>query len=135
MSKIKKGEGGVILTLVKNIVFSALVLLIISLVTAIISNATEDSTGKLVTASLIALLSSAAISGFLISKLPGNGNLGGAVLSVLMFVLIMMVIGVAVNAGKLSMSAVMNYICYFGVGSAGAFLGKKRTSHKRRKRR
>ena len=107
------------------------VLLISSVIFAIIANSLDDPTGKLGIFSLLAMLISAAVSGYLCSRIKGEGGVGFAALVALALLLIMLLINVIICSGKISFAAFMNYICYFGVASLSALLGGKGKGHKK----
>ena len=76
--------------------------------------------------SLASLLLTAALMGFIISKLKGDGGMLISVLSSLLFCLILLTVGLIGTGGKLPLFIPINYLCYMGVAALFAFLGKKR---------
>ena len=129
---LRKGRSalGVLLS---DVLISILLLLVLSFAAAIISSASENSTAGLSTYSLLTLLISSLISGFISAK--RSDGFGSAATSVLVSAAVIMLVGLIAGGGKLSLSAVMNYLCYFGVGMAGAFIARRRASKGRRKKR
>ncbi len=108
-------------------------ILLLSMVGAAIAAALDDPTGNLGLISLAVMLISAAVSGVFSTRMKGEGGLPFSALVALTVVLIMLLINVIVCAGKVSLGAFMNYLCYLGVAVMAAFLGKKRDKHRRRK--
>ena len=107
------------------------VLAICSLAVAAIAYSSENPTAWLKTGGLISTLLTAAICGFSISKWRGEGGIGYSVLSSLSFVLIMLIIKVVANKGALSFGIFADQVCYMGVASLFAFLGRKRRRRRR----
>ncbi len=103
-----------------------------SLVMSAVAYSSDDPTGKIGIYSLIALVASAAVSGFSVSRLCQSGGAGMTALVSLATVLILMLSGVIIG-GKLGLSSVMNYLCYFGVAMLASLLGKKRERRRRRR--
>ena len=119
--------------LVSGVLISLLLLIALSFVAALVSYATENSTAGVGTFSLAALLISALISGFISAK--RSGGFGSAVLTVTASMLLIAVVGLIVGCGKISLSGVMNCICYLGVGTAGAFIARRRVGKTKRRKR
>lgn len=111
---------------------SLVTLLILSLVSSMIIYAGENPTSNIGIASLATLISSAAVSGIIISRYKGNEGMKVAGLSSLATVLIMLIIGVILSGGKFSPSAFINYGCYVGISLLAAYLGRKRGKRRRR---
>ena len=112
---------------------SALAIVGLSFVFALVANGLEDSTGNLGIFSLISLLLGGAIGGFISAKIKKDGALIFSALVALATVLIMLVICV-IMSGKIGGGAFMNYACYMGVAVFSAFLGSREKRHKHRKR-
>ena len=109
------------------------ILLVTSLVMSAIAYSSPDPTGKIGIYSLVSLIVSAAVSGFLISRLSGSGSVGMAALTSLATVLVLILFGAIASGGKLGVSALMNYLCYFGVALLFSLFGKKRERRHRRR--
>jgi len=120
-------------TLVSGVLISLLLLLTLSFVAALVSYATENSTATVGTFSLAVLLVSALISGFISAK--RSGGFGSAVLTITASMLLIAVAGLIAGGGKISLSGIMNYICYLGVGAVGAFIAKRKASNTKRRKR
>ena len=110
------------------------IIVAVALLFALLSSILDDPTGNLGLFSLFALLISAAVSGFISSRIKGEGGVRFASLVALATVLIMLLINVITCGGKVNFGAFMNYICYFGVASLTALLGKKRSNHRKHRR-
>ena len=112
---------------------SILVLIAISMIMAAIAMANEDPTGKIGLFSLISLLLSAMISGLLTARLNIDKKLGFSLTVALGVALLMLLAGVIVSAGRMSGGAFMNLGCYFGLFALSAYLGGRKSGHRRHK--
>ena len=112
---------------------SALVIILTSLVGALIASGLKDPTGSLGLISLGAMVVSAIVSG-LFSARFGDGSLRRSALEALAVVLIMLLVGVIISAGRVSGGAFMNYGCYFGIYLLSAYLGRRKHGHRRHRR-
>ena len=134
MSKGKRTDGGGILQkFLICLAISILVILLLSMLSAIILGTLDDPTSLVGLFSLGCMLISAALSGVVCSRLKGDGGLSFATLVALAMVLVMLLINVILCGGRVSGGAFMNYGCYMGVSALSAFLARKRVSHKRHK--
>lgn len=124
-------NGGVAEKFLICFAISALVIIILSLISALILGALNDPTKSLGLFSFGAMLLSAAASGICCARINGEGGIGFASLVALAVVLIMLLINVILSAGRVSGAAFMNYGCYFGTFLLSAFAGKKRNGHRR----
>ncbi len=109
------------------------VIVLLSVVGALVASGLEDPTGNLGLISLAVMLISAAITGIICTRIKGDGGVGFSALVALAVVLVMLLINVIICAGKVSLGAFMNYICFIGVAVGAAFLGKKRERRGHRK--
>ena len=112
---------------------SAGVIVFLSLIFAIIANLLDDPTENLGLFSLAAMLLSAAVSGIVSTRIKGEGGVGFSSLVALTIVLVMLLINVIICVVKISLGAIMNYICYLGVAAMAAFLGRKKEGKRRHK--
>ncbi len=112
-------------------VCSLALLAVVCFIASLILIRTENSTAYIDISSLAALLVTAAISGFSISKIKGDGGVLIGILSSLLFVLVMLVIGLIAMGGSLPPRCPLNYLCYMGVASLFSLLGKKRVKRRR----
>lgn len=109
------------------------VIMLLSVIGALVASGLDDPTGNLGLISLAVMLISAAITGIFCTRIKGDGGVGFSALVALAVVLIMLLINVIICAGKVSLGAFMNYICFIGVAVGSAFLGKKRERRGHRK--
>ena len=117
----------------KGLLISVIMLPLFSLLAAFIAYSGEDPTGVIGTYSLIALLLSAAVSGFITSKMKGEGGWRTVLLTALTVVLIMLIAAVIITGGTPEISALMNYLCYIGISVLSGYLALPRKKHRRRK--
>lgn len=116
------------------LLFSALIIILFSLLSALILGQLSDPTASVGIFSLGTMLISAVASGILCIRLKEDGGLKFPALVSLAAVLIMLLINVIISQGKVSGGAFMNYACYLGTYTLSAFLGrrKKRTVRHRK---
>ncbi len=105
--------------------FSALIIILTSLIFSLIANSSSDPTKNLGIFSLATLLISAILGGFFTSKLGRGESIGYSLLVALSVVLIMLISCIILGKGKISGSAFMNYGCYLGVYAMASLLGKR----------
>ena len=116
-----------------GLLISVGVLVITSLVMSALAYSSPDPTGKIGIYSLVSLILSAAISGFMVSRFFSDGGIGIALLTSFSVVLILMLFGVIIGGGRLGGGAFMNYLSYFGVALLFTIFGKKRERRHRRR--
>ena len=126
--------GGGARQLLVGIGISVLCVIISAFCATAAAGATDDPTGIMSIYSLVALLVSGAVSGFLLSRLL-EGGMGASMLSSLGTVILMLAVALFISGGTLSAGAAMNYLCYLGVALLSAFLGKKRGGKPRHRKR
>lgn len=126
-----KGKKGFGVFLPCTLAAIALILLF-SFIGAIAASSSGDTSATIPIYSLLALVLAAAISGFITSRIKGEGGIKTAALSALTIVLLMMLIAIIVSGTVPTLSALMNYCCYMAVAVFSAFLGRKRGRHGRR---
>lgn len=105
------------------------VILLLSVIGALVASGLDDPTGSLGLISLAVMLISAVISGVFSARIKGEGALGFSALVAMAVVLVMLLINLILCAGEVSLSAFMNYACFFGVAVMSAFVGRKRERH------
>lgn len=113
--------------------FSVLMILLTSLIFAAIANSSNDPTKNLGIFSFAALLISAFAGGLFSAKVSKKDGVGYSLLVAMSVTLLMLLICIVAEKGKLSGGAFMNYGCYIGVFALSSLLGK--SSGKRRRRR
>lgn len=118
--------------LVFGIIISFLVLFITSLALAGLIMTTSNPVGSVKTVSLVALLVSGAISGFVISKRKGEGGFLASLLSALIFIGIIFALSLILTKGNVGGVVLMNGLCYLLVSAFSSLLAKKRERRRRR---
>ena len=113
-----------------GVAFSYAILALISLFGAFVCNATKDPARIVGMASFITLLLTAAISGYVISKVRGDGGPLLSVLSAAGFVTVRIIISLFLSGTELS--EILDCCCYLGTGAIFAMLGQKKFKRKRR---
>ena len=119
--------------LILGTVGQTLAFFIISFLLSILAYMTKDPLGLIGIISVSALVLTALISGFVISYRDGQGGVITAVLSSLLFTLIMLLSGFITGGGKMPLSCLINYIIYIAVTTLAAALARKRPRTHRRK--
>ncbi len=109
--------------------FSALMIVALSFVFALVAGKLTDPTKNLAIFSFAALLISAAAGGIFSARIS-DGKLSFSLLSSAAVLLIMLIVCIVANSGKIPASAFMNYGCYMGVAVFSAFLGSREKKHK-----
>ena len=134
MLKTKRGnDGGIFISFVICFVFSALTIVVLSLVSAIIVNGLDDPTAFLGIFSLGTMVLSAIGSGIFSIKFRRESTVGYSALVALSVVLVMLLINVILSGGKISVAAFMNYACYIGANALGAIIAKQMGGRRRRR--
>ena len=130
--KRKHGENiGSMKLLLLGALGSGILLAIVSFILALICMRMENSSGAANIMPLVALLITGAVSGFVISKIKGEGGVLTGVLSSLFFVLTLLIAALIITGGNVSAKCPLNYICYMGIASLFAFFGKKKNKRRR----
>ncbi len=125
--------GGLLQRFLICLAFSALFILLLAFISALIVNSLSDPTKNLGIFSLVAMLLSALVSGVFCARMAKDKETQFTALVALAVVLIMLLINVIASGGKVSGGAFMNYGCYLGVATLSSLLGKKKGGHKRHK--
>lgn len=136
MLKVKKfaGPNKKIAAFMRGIIISVAMLLAVSLILSIVTEASSDPSAVMGIYSLLSIILSAALSGITVSTVSGEHGIKISALCALMIVLIMMLTGTIVNGGGLPTRGLMNYLCYFAIYLFSALLGKpgkKRRKHRK----
>lgn len=119
--------------LIFGIIFTAAVFFISAFVGAIILSRTENPTAHVGVCGMAALFITAATSGFAVSRYKGDGGVLPAVLSSLFFALVVLVIGLICDKGKLPFISVINVGAFMIISTLSAMCGRKRERKRRRK--
>ena len=131
MKKTKKANQDFsALTVIKGAVISLAVMIAVALAACIILYMQDDPTALIDVTSLIVLLTSAAVSGYIISKRSPERRYLSVTLSSLLLCLLLYSVGMIATAGGATARVYLNYLCYIGVALLFAKLGSR--SKKRR---
>ena len=133
MTRHKRNENISSLTvLLLGTLASGIIFTVLSLAFAFILFSFKDPASLVPIASMIALLVTGAILGFAIPKVKNDGGIVIALLSSLLFTLILLMIGLIVGKGEVSVTVFINYICFIAISFLFSLLGRRK--HSRRKR-
>ena len=127
-----KKEGNVFYSVLIGAAISAAIMLALSAITALIINMTSDPLGAADIGSLISLLIGAALSGYVVARRSAESKMLTAVLSSLLFCLMLLLIGLMLGGGSLSGRVFINYLCYIGISTLFAKLGSREMRKHRR---
>ena len=114
--------------------FSAILLLLVSFIMALVAVSTENPGGVVGIFALASMLVSAIAGGIFSAKMNHGATLLQNALVPLALVLIMLLIAVIMTGGKVSGGAFMNYGCYLGVFILSVVFGKREPKRHRHKR-
>ena len=126
MRKHKRKELGLTALMLLGAAFALAVIVAVSFVLSIISSMTKDPTSLIGAFSLIALILSGAISGFVTSKVNGDGGVLIAALSSVISAFAILAIGLIWKGGAIKLSVPLNLIVFIAVSVIASLLGKKR---------
>lgn len=113
-----------------GVLFSYLVLTAVSFILALFCNMTEDPARIVGIMAFIALLITAAVSSFTLSRLRGEGGSILAILTAAGFIIVRIVVSLFLSGTGLS--DLLDCVCYLGVGAIFALLGGRRVGRRRR---
>ena len=131
MKKHKRKELGLTSLMLLGAAFALVVLILVSFVLSIISNMTKDPTSLIGAFSLIALIVSGGISGFVTSKVNNDGGVLVAILSSVISAFTILAIGLIWKGGAMKLSVPLNLGVFVAVSVIAALLGKKRPKQNR----
>ena len=132
MKKHKRKELGLGALLVIGTVASVGAVFVMAFILALISSMTKDPTSLTGAFSLLALLLAGAVSGFVISRVNGEGGKLIGILSSVIATSVMMIVGLIWKGGLLPLGALLNLFAFLAVGVLASILGKKRARKRRR---
>ena len=132
MKKHKRKELGLGALLVIGTVASVGAVFVMAFILALISSMTKDPTSLTGAFSLLALLLAGAVSGFVISRVNGEGGKLIGILSSVIATAVMMIVGLIWKGGLLPLGALLNLFAFLAVGVLASILGKKRARKRRR---
>ncbi len=124
------GDSSPMVYVLISVAGSYLVLAICAMVMAGVCSLTADPSALTGAASFAALLLCAGVSGFLISRLRGEGGFLCAMLAAALFVVVRIVISIFLVGTDIS--DLLDYACYLGIGAIFALIGQRKTRRKRR---
>ena len=114
-------------------IFSAATLFVLSIIFAVILSVMKNPIGSLKVTSLVALLASGAVSGIAIARRKGDGGVRCAIISAVIFALIIIAVSLIITGGKIGGLQFMNSLCYILVSALFALLpGRKKEKRRRR---
>lgn len=125
-------ERGRFAEILISLLRSVLVFLAMSVIGALIVYFQTDPLGAADIASLVVLLLSGAVSGFLNARMTREGKLAVVGLSSLAFCLGLLLIGLIATGGGATLRVFLNYLCYIGVSLLFGWLGSREISKRRR---
>ena len=131
MKRHKRKEFSLPVLLLMGAGFALCTVIAISFILSIVAYMTGDPSAMIGAFSLLSLALAGAISGFVTSRVNGDGGVLVGVLSALISGAIMLAIGLVCKGGLLPLGAVLNIAVFVAVSCFSALLGKR----KRRKRR
>ncbi len=103
----------------------------LSFIFSFIAYSMPDPDGSVGIFSIASLIIAAAAVGFSVSKIRGDGGVILAVLSALLFTLILLLAGLIAGGGALSLGCIINYLCHIAVSALAAVLGRRRRKVRR----
>ena len=132
MKKHKRKELGLGALLGIGTLSSLGAVFVMAFILALISSMTKDPTSLTGAFSLLALLLAGAVSGFVISRVNGEGGKLVGILSSVIATSVMMIVGLIWKGGLLPLGALLNLFAFLAVGVLASILGKKRARKRRR---
>ena len=110
--------------------FSLAVVVAMALLLAVLAYFTNDPTATTGAFSLLTLLISGAVSGFVTSRVNGEGGSLVSAVSAVIAALLILAIGLIWRGGLLPLGAVLNTVAFTVISCASAVLGKKKKKRK-----
>ena len=134
--KTRKGikkQGSSAKSIFSRQIFSVTALLVFSIIFAVILSVMKNPIGSLKVTSLLVLLMSSAVSGIAIARRKGDGGVRCAIVSAVIFSLIILAVSLVTAGGKIGGIHFMNSLCYILVSGISALLfGHKKAKRRRR---
>ena len=131
MKKHKRNEFGLTTIMLLVAAFAIAVLVAVSFILSVISSMTKNPTALIGAFSLIALILSGAISGFVTSKVNGDGGMLVAILSSVISAFTFLAIGLIWKGGAIKLSVPLNLLVFIAVSVIASLLGKKQPKRKK----
>ena len=132
MKKHKRKELSLGAMLAIGAVASVVSVGVVAFILAVISSLTKNPTSLTGAFSLLTLVLAGAISGFVISRVMGDGASLVGTLSVAIATVVMLAVGLIWTGGLLPLGALLNLCVFLAVGVIASVLGKQRPRKKRR---
>lgn len=132
MKKHKRKELGLTALISIGAAISVAAVFAMALILALISSLTKDPTALTGAFSLLSLVLAGAVSGFVISRVNGDGGTLVGILSVVIATAVMIIVGLIWKGGLLPLGALLNLLVFLAVGVISSLLGKRK--NKKRKR-
>ena len=132
MKKHKRKELGLTALLLIGAAASVGAVFVVAFILAFISSLTKDPTSMTGAFSLLALILAGAVSGFVISRVNGDGGALVGILSSVIATGVMIIAGLIWKSGFLPLGALLNLLAFLAVGILSSLLGKKRSRKRRR---
>ena len=132
MKKHKRKELGLTALLLIGAAASVGAVFVVAFILAFISSLTKDPTSLTGAFSLLALILAGAVSGFVISRVNGDGGALVGILSSVIATGVMIIAGLIWKSGFLPLGALLNLLAFLAVGILSSLLGKKRSRKRRR---
>lgn len=126
---LTSGVGGFVFSLL----FSTLIIILLTLIFACVANSSSNPSGNLGIYSLISMLLSAAVGGYATGRINKSRGIALSLLTAGSVISVMILVCLISSGGKIPIGAFMNYGCYFGVFALSDLLAR-RASGKRHKR-
>ena len=133
MKKHKRKELGLSTIMLLGTAFSIVVIILTALIMAIISSLTKDPTSLTGAFSLVTLLISGAISGFVTSRANGEGGKLVGIVSSISAAFIIVIVGLVWKRGMLNLGALINVIAFIAVSVVFSMLGTKKVKRGHRR--
>ena len=132
-SKLINRRGARLSPLVLGVLFSFLSLMISSFLVSVIISALKNPIEMIAIGSLIAFMTSGAVSGFSIARKNRASGIRLSLICSVIFIAIVLVASLLTKRGSISGGMFMNYLCYLMISAFFAFLGAREKRRKRRR--
>ena len=108
-----------------GVIISIVLYLLFVLISSAVLGGLDNPLGGLGIASMMSFFPPAFISGFLISRIKGDGGVITAVTSAFLIALMMFLCSAVITQGNIPLSSTLSYIAYVILAVIGGMLGKK----------
>lgn len=128
--KKRKKELSLTALLLVGVAISIASIILFSFIFSVAASVTADPGSIIGLFSLLSLLLAGIGSGFIISKLFGNGSALPAFLSSVITAFLMCIIGLAIKGGAIHLSVLLNYLAYLGSVAVISLISTRKRSKK-----